>query len=67
VHECGGNIASLLLYKMQPKYFYQFSISKKYFILQNVNQSKNLYITNNENIDSFNALLKPFMRIYELF
>jgi hypothetical protein len=28
---------------MQPKYFCQFLISKKYFILQNINQSKNIY------------------------
>jgi hypothetical protein len=29
--------------KMKPKYSCQFSISKKYFILQNINQSKNIY------------------------
>jgi hypothetical protein len=34
VQGCGGSIASLLC---------QFSISKKYFILQNINQSKNIY------------------------
>jgi hypothetical protein len=41
VHGCGGSIASLL--KNETKYFCQFSISKKYFILQNMNQSKNIY------------------------
>jgi hypothetical protein len=29
--------------EMQPKYFCHFSISKKYFILQNMNHSKNIY------------------------
>jgi hypothetical protein len=29
--------------KMKPKYFCQLSISKKYFILQNINQSKDIY------------------------
>jgi hypothetical protein len=29
--------------EMQPKCLCQFSISKKYFILKNINQSKNIY------------------------
>jgi hypothetical protein len=36
-------VEAVLPCQMQPKYFCQFSISKKYFILQNINQSKNIY------------------------
>jgi hypothetical protein len=38
------NVVEALLpcLKMKPKYFCQFSISKKYFILQNINQFKDI-------------------------
>jgi hypothetical protein len=36
-------VEALLPIEMQQKYFCQFLILKKYFIHQNINQSKNIY------------------------
>jgi hypothetical protein len=36
-------VEALLPYRNASKYFCHFSISEKYFMLQNINQSKNIY------------------------